>query len=294
MGCNYCKKKGYQKINYLAPLEKEISIKDYYSENDKQLEIIETKFNFFSYVQLVEYANLLEEFSFETSTLVTDEPMRTNFNFNDLFLTKEMSSEEFQSFIENKIFNLEEIYEILSNNKEIATIFKLICIEIYKALEEKLEYSKIENKKTGLINKRNLLAIGILFCSCENIEKIKLFFDIFKNDKEEFCKSDNLDDFLLTLFLISSYCLISVRININNDKLGIEKVSKDDLIKLLNIFELENCRNLVAKFNDKFFGQEEGCYKWENFRKKFEDIENGFGWVISSKGIRRKLEENNI
>ena len=294
MGCNYCKKKGYQKINYLAPLEKEISIKDYYSENDKQLEIIETKFNFFSYVQLVEYANLLEEFSFETSTLVTDEPMRTNFNSNDLFLTKEMSSEEFQSFIENKIFNLEEIYEILSNNKEIATIFKLICIEIYKALEEKLEYSKIENKKTGLINKRNLLAIGILFCSCENIEKIKLFFDIFKNNKEEFCKSDNLDDFLLTLFLISSYCLISVRININNDKLGIEKVSKDDLIKLLNIFELENCRNLVAKFNDKFFGQEEGCYKWENFRKKFEDIENGFGWVISSKGIRRKLEENNI
>ena len=117
--------------------------------------------------------NLLEEFSFETSTLVTDEPMRTNFNSNDLFLTKEMSSEEFQSFIENKIFNLEEIYEMLSNNKEIATIFKQICIEIYKALEEKIKCNKIENKKTGLIDKRNLLAIGILFCSCENIEKIK-------------------------------------------------------------------------------------------------------------------------
>ena len=236
--------------------------------------------------------NLLEEFTLETSTLVTDEPMRTNFNSNDLFLTKEMTSEEFQSFIENKIFNLEEIYEMLSNNKEIATIFKQICIEIYKALEEKIKCNKIENKKTGLIDKRNLLAIGILFCSCENIEKIKLFFDIFKNDKEEFCKSDNLDDFLLTLFLISSYCLLSVRINLNNVELGIEKVSKDDLIKLVKIYELENCRNLVAKFNDRFFGQE-GC-KWENFRKKFEDIENGFGWVISSKGIRRKLEENNI
>ena len=233
MGCNYCKKKGYQKINYLAPLEKEISIKDYYSENDKHLEIIETKFNFFRYVQLVEYVNLLEEFTLETSTLVTDEPLRTNFNSNDLFLTKEMTSEEFQSFIENKIFNLEEIYEMLSNNKEIETIFKQICIEIYKALEEKIKCNKIENKKTGLIDKRNLLAIGILFCSCENIEKIKLFFDIFKNNEEEFCKSYNLDDFLLTLFLISSYCLISVRINIINDELGIEKVSKDDLIKLV-------------------------------------------------------------
>ena len=31
-----------------------------------------------------------------------------------------------------------------------------------------------------------------------------------------------------------------------------------------------------------------------NSKKKFEDINNGFGWVISSKGIRRKLEENNV
>ena len=292
MGCNYCKKKGNQKINYLAPLEKEISIKDYYSENDKQLELIETKFNFFSYVQLVEYANLLEEFSFETSTLVTDEPMRTNFNSNDLFLTKEMSSEEFQSFIENKIFNLEEIYEMISNNKEIATIFKLLCIEIYKALEEKLEYSKIENKKTGLINKRNLLAIGILFCSCENIEKIKLFFDIFKNDDELFCQTNELDNFLLTLFLVGSYCLISARNKINDDKLGITKLEKENLKQLVSCAELKDCENLVKIFNESFFKQEK--YNWKEFKNKFEDIDNGFGWVITSKGIRRKLEQNNI
>ena len=293
MGCNCCKKKGYQKINYLAPSEKEIAIKNYYSENDKQLEIIETKFNFFNYVQLVEYVNLLEEFSLETSSLVTDEPMRTNFNYNDLFLIKEISLEEFQSFIENKIFNLEAIFEMQSNNKQTAIIFKEICIEMYNALKEKLELNN-EIKGVDSMNKRNLLAIGILFCSCENIEKIKLFFDIFKNDKEEFSKSENLDKFLLTLFLISSHCLISARLNICNDELGIEKVSKDDLIKLINISSLDNCKNLVTKFNEKFFFKGNECYKWEQFRNKFEDIENGFGWVISSKGIRRKLEENNI
>ena len=205
MGCNCCKKKGYQKINYLAPSEKEIAIKNYYSENDKQLEIIETKFNFFNYVQLVEYVNLLEEFSLETSSLVTDEPMRTNFNYNDLFLIKEISLEEFQSFIENKIFNLEAIFEMQSNNKQTAIIFKEICIEMYNALKEKLELNN-EIKGVDSMNKRNLLAIGILFCSCENIEKIKLFFDIFKNDKEEFSKSENLDKFLLTLFLIIFRC----------------------------------------------------------------------------------------
>ena len=34
MGCNQCRKKGYQKVNYLAPDEKEISFKDYSSPND--------------------------------------------------------------------------------------------------------------------------------------------------------------------------------------------------------------------------------------------------------------------
>ena len=81
MGCNFCRKKGYQTINYLAPEEKEIQIKDYNSENDKILEIVETKYNFFNLVQLVEYVNLLEEYKMETSTIITDEPMRIMMHF---------------------------------------------------------------------------------------------------------------------------------------------------------------------------------------------------------------------
>ena len=303
MGCNFCRKKGYQTINYLAPEEKEIKIKDYSSEKDKNLEIFETKLNFFNFVQLVEYVNLLEEFTMETSTIITDEPMRINFNNKDTFLDQPMSLEEFQSFIENKIFNLEDINEILANNEKNAEIFKKICTEIYKALELKLNES--------YINKRNLIAIGILFCNCENIEKIKLIFDIFKKEKEnenekgkeninknenekenenenekEIYKDDKLDTFLLTLFLLSSYCLISARQNIIYPELGIEKISEEDIIML----ELEDCQNLVKLFNESFFKSE--SYNWAQFRKKFEDEDNGFGWIISSKGIRRKLEEN--
>ncbi len=285
MGCNYCKKKGYQKINYLAPSEKEIPIKDYHSENDKHLELIETKYNFFNYVQLVEYVNLLEEFSLETLTVVTDEPMRTNFNYNDPFLTTEISLEEFQSFIQNKIFNLEELYEMKSNNQEITKIFLELFTGIYKALEIQLEKNKVP------IYKRNLLAIGILFCSCENIEKIKLLFDVFQSAENVFYKSENLDNFLISLFLISSYCIINARKNIVNKELNIEEIPKDDLNELMKICGLENCQNLLNKFNKNFFHKEEG-YNWEQFKKKFEDIENGFGWVVSSKGIRRKLEEN--
>ena len=46
MGCNQCRKKGYQKVNYLAPDEKEISFKDYSSSNDAPLSEVESSNNF--------------------------------------------------------------------------------------------------------------------------------------------------------------------------------------------------------------------------------------------------------
>ena len=294
MGCNFCQKKTYRKINYLAPQENEIEIKDYSSDKDEDLKIIEEGYNFFKFVQLIEYVNLLDQFSIETSTVITDEPMRIQFSSKDEFLNQNISVEEFQSFLENKIFNLEELYDIMGNNAEITSIFKQACVEIYNSLELKLK-QHYNNNSTDLIKKRNLLSIGILFCSCENIEKIKLFFDIFKDEKENieiFSKSEELNDFLLSLFLVASYCLISARNKINNEKLKIKKLEKEDLIKLVNASELKDCENLVKIFNDTFFKKD--SYKWEEFKRNFEDLENGFGWVLSSKGIRRKLEENNI
>ena len=293
---NCCQKRTYQKINYLAPEEREIEIKDFDSPNDKNLEILESKFNFFNFVQLVEYVNLLDQFDIQTSTIITDEPMRTNFSSKDEFLKQTMSIDEFQSFIENKIFDLEGLLEIIGNkdNQQSISIFKEMCLEIYRALELKLKQHKKDSNETDFIKKINILSIGILFCACENIEKIKLLFNIFKNDKDEFCKLDGLDDFLLTQFLISSYCLISARNKISNTDLKIEKLEKDDLINLVNVSELKDCENLVNKFNETFFENEKKSYKWEEFKRKFEDLDNGFGWVISSKGIRRKLEENNI
>lgn len=290
---NCCQKRTYQKINYLAPEEREIEIKDFDSPNDKNLEILESKFNFFNFVQLVEYVNLLDQFNIQTSTIITDEPMRTNFSSKDEFLNQTMSIDEFQSFLENKIFDLEGLFEIIGNknNQESISIFKEMCLEIYRALELKLKQHNKDNNETDFIKKRNILAIGLLFCACENIEKVKLFFNIFKDEEEEFCKSNTLNDYLLTQFLISSYCLISARNKISNTDLKIEKLEKEDLINLVNVSELKDCENLVNIFNETFFEKE--SYKWEEFKKKFEDIDNGFGWVISSKGIRRKLEENN-
>ena len=292
MGCNLCRKKGYQKVNYLAPDEKEINFKDYSSPNDEPLSIIESKQNFLNFVQLVEYINLLDQFTIETSTVNSERALKTKFSGKDEFLTKEISLEEFQSFIENKIFTLEELYEITGNNEQSASIFKQICIEIYKALELKLKQHYNNNESSVLIKKRNLLAIGMLFCASNNVEKVKLLFDIFKNENEEISKSEELDDFLLSIFLIGSYCLINARKRVGDSNEGMEKLSKEDLLKLINVAELKDCENLLKIFNENFFTKE--SFNWEEFKEKFEDIENGFGWIFSSKGIRRKLEEHNV
>ena len=291
MGCNMCRKKGYQKVNYLAPDEKEIDFKDYSSENDQPLILIESKQNFFNFVQLVEYVNLLDQFTIESSTVRSESTFRTKFSSKDEFLTKEISLEEFQSFIENKIFKLDELYELSGNNEKSASLFKQIFIEIYKALELKLRQHNNDDSPI-IVKKRNLLPIGMLFCSCNNVEKIKLMFDLFKNDNNKITKSEDLDDYLISLFLTGSYCLISARNKIGNSFPDIEKLSKENLMKLVNVAELKDCQNLLTVFNNTFFVKE--SYNWEDFKGKFEDLENGFGWIFSSRGIRRKLEENNV
>ena len=160
---------------------------------------------------------------------------------------------------------------------------------MYQSLETKLKEHYNSENSVKLIKKRNILAFGILFCDCENIEKIKLFFDIFKDDeKNEFCKSDELNDFLITLFLISSYCLITSRKNIVNEQKGIRQLNENELLNLYETSDLQNCEQLVERFNYTFFTKD--GYNWDDFKKQFIDIDYGFGWVLSSKGIRRKLE----
>ena len=288
MGCNQCRK-GYQKVNYLAPDEKEINFKDYSSPNDAPLSIIESSDNLFRHVALYEYINLLESFTIENSTITT-ELKKNQFSSSDEFYQKEISVEEFQSFIENKIFKIDEISTLLTNNESTASIFKQICIEIYRALELKLgQHSSSESNI--VVKKKDLIPLGLIFCSCNNIEKIKLLFDLFKNENDEFCKSEELSDFMLSNFLTASYCLISARNKIGKNNESIEELKREDLIKLVNCAELKDSENLVQVFNEQFFNKE--SFNWTEFKGKFEDIENGYGWIFSSKGIRRKLEENN-
>ena len=63
--------------------------------------------------------------------------------------------------------------------------------------------------------------------------------------------------------------------------------------KLLNASELKDIQNLLNKFNESFFEDKESL-TYDEYKNKFKNKENGFGWIFNSKGIRFMLEKNNV
>ena len=236
--------------------------------------------------------NLLEFYTSKTSTEEFQGKFRNDFSSKDEFLSKNMAVEEFQSFIENKILKTSALNDILEKNNDQISIFKEAFIEIYHALLLKLGQNNPE-KQFESISKRDLISIGLLYCDSNNIDKIKVFFDIFKNENEEFLSTPELNEFLMCLFLIPSYCMISARKKANNQHPDVPELKKDELLNMLKISELKDSQNLLQVFNNNFF-QTKTNYTWEEFKALFVDKSTGFGWIFSSNGIRKKLEENNV
>ena len=289
MGC--CEKKT-ERQNDFCPNEKEIKFLDYKSTYGDLLEIIDRTYNFFTYIPLIEFMNLLEFCTSETSTMEFQGKFRNNFSSKDEFLSQNMALEDFQSFIENKILKTSALNDILEKNNEQISIFKEAFIEIFRSLLLKLGQNYPE-RQFETISKRDLVSIGLLFCDSNNIDKIKVFFDIFKNENEEFVSTPELNEFLMCSFLISSYCMISARKKANNQHPDVSELKKDELLDMLKISELKDSQNLLQVFNNNFFKTKTN-YTWDEFKTLFEDKSTGFGWIFSSNGIRKKLEENNV
>ena len=285
---NCCTKLLGDDSSLIAKNEEEIDFPFYESKFDHIYSAIEVKYNCFSNVNIVQYMNLLEHFQISHCTIFFPGPYKTNFSNKDSFLKEKLVEEEFQSFLENQILNIPDILSFFGFDDSKISLFKQIYINIFKTLQYKLnkELKKYEIKKS------NIIPIGLLFCKSNNIDKVKLFFDLFKNDNGKFCKSELLDDYLLSNFLISSYCMLKVRKDLgDNEKFRI--VRSESIAMIVNYCQFSDCQNLVKYFNDKFFDKEE--LTWPEFKKKFNTkIKNhSFGWIFSSRGIRNYLEKLN-
>ena len=295
MGIDACcnKRISADSVMSFAPQnEREIQVQKYNSSNDALFQEIEIKYNFFTYLSLVEYINLLEFYSLETATVSIDKTkLKKDYSSKDTFLNYVMSVDEFQSFMENQLLKNDAIYEISGKNELLVDTTKSVMLEIYKSLELKLN-QHYEEERNDRITKKSLIPFGILFCVSNVVGKVKLIFDLFKNDDETFTKSESLNEYLITSFLICSYCMISARRKITKTNKSLEELSKEQLIECLKVCELKDCQNLVNVFNDTFFNKD--SFNWLEFKEKFENKENGFQWILSPRGIRKKLEENNV
>ena len=82
--------------------------------------------------------NLLEVFNIETATILFTGNSIHNLTPKDPFLDTIIHQDEFQSFIENKLFNITNIIELYGEDLQEMALFKECFLKIYSALNLKL------------------------------------------------------------------------------------------------------------------------------------------------------------
>ena len=118
--------------------------------------------------------------------------------------------------------------------------------EVYNSLLKKLNQYYQENNPNRIL-RRNILGMGILYCLSSNIGKIKILFDIFSID-DKFIKNEELDDFLLTLFILSSYAIIAARTKVAKSSNKFKLLSNNELKETIGTSELADCEKLLQVF----------------------------------------------
>ena len=292
MGFDLCcqKKLSKKELYSFAPTrEKEILRIKYKSNYDFLFEELEHKYNILGHIQLIDYVNLLNNYEPETATLNLTGVMKKDYSHHDYSLSYVMTVDIFQNFIENKLYKTSEIIQLSEKKELMLSTFTEVCREIFNSLELKLN-QHYEEKRNDRITKKILISLGVLYCKSDVIGKIKLIYDLFKNDKDKFVKSEDFEKYLISSFLICSYCMLSVRKKIIRANKKIPEMKEEDFINCLKVCQLKISQNLLKIFNENFFDRDE--FDWNEFKNKFNQKENGFQWILSPKGIRKMLEEN--
>jgi hypothetical protein len=284
MGIYYSNCREKQKdddLDLVEPISEEIQFPLYYSKSDSIFNSIK-ELNLFEHITLIEYINLLSNINLENSDAFFDGPFKINFSYYDSqnFINSYVSDELYNNFINKRILSQRKL-------DENETIFRDMCLEIYNILKKKLK-EHYQNEEAQ-ITKKDLISLGIFFCKGTNAYKMKLIFDLFKNNKGYLEQNKFFDEFLLCNFLIGSYILIQAKNNLSRNNPLIAEIPLGEIEKYMEIYDLNGCENLVKEFNSCFFnGMKLTFYE---YKRNFKDS-NGFGWIFFPEGIRQKLEEN--
>ena len=289
MGINCCKETQKEDPNVLAKGEQEIDFADYTSSNDKLVQKVEKNFNLLTHLQLYYYLNHLDTFSIETATLKMDpNKFKTEFSSKGEF-EKLITVDEFQSFLENRILKEKELYTMAGEDESLSSTFKDILLGVYNDLSMKVGQYRGENKPT--LKKIHLIPMALLFCISTNIAKVKLFFDLFA-EEGKLKQSKELDEFVISLFITASFCMVSSRIKLGKRNQKIGPVETDEAKKAVQCSELKDNQEVLKVFKETFFKKNELTF--DEVKALFENKKEGFGWMFNSKGVRHMLEKHNI
>ena len=172
--CSNCKEED-KDLDLIETTKEEIEFPKYYSNGDLIFESLNEN-NLLQNITLIEYINLLSNINNQNSNVPFEGPYKMNFSdkSNNSFLDSNVSEELFEEFITKRLLSHRNI-----GNKE--SIFKNICIEVYKNLKNKLKDHYNDNNFQ--ITKKNLIGLGLFFCIGRTSYQMKLIFDLFKNER---------------------------------------------------------------------------------------------------------------
>ena len=277
-----------------TPIETENVNTNYNAMSDKFLMPIENSYNLLLKIPFSEYVKVLLSFSqcgplsMNTHTNSHNNNSVNN-NISFAMLDEPINDDVFNNFISNKIIANDVLYNFtLENDHQTITIFKDLLIETYR--DFKKNFAIYSEDKYNITRKYHLLALGVVYCSGKLKDKIDFIFKLFKNSNNNFHKSQELNRFMLSCFLLPSCCQVFARMKMAMKYPFLGDISKEDMLSILDAFELSDLERLVSIVNGMFF-------KEKNFINYNEYIEvfqcNKLEWMLCPSGIRFNLEKFN-
>ena len=268
-----------------------------------KLEEQSEKINCLKYIDFNDYMISLSNFTIENADLPdTYNKIKLSYSCKDKFYDEVFNIEYLQSFIESKILKHKNVYEKAfhsENSHERTLLFKDFLFNLHKGSLPKIKQIEIENgiisdnENDNLIMKKNAAIIyGLLFCEGDDWVKVKIFFNLFK-ENEKLKKSDDLNLFLFMLFITASYSMCYSRSQLSKyATLG--EVDEDIMSDAMKIFQIDTTKKLVEFTNTLLFGKEQNNELiYEQFRQMCQITEKkeSASFLFSSRGIRYMHKE---
>lgn len=296
-----CCLKKTQEISNLEEHQEEIKLISYISNSDQYYQLQENNYNYLKKIHFQDFLYSLVNFSIENATSEEDySKSNVEFSMNDSFFNEDFPKDYFQSFVENKILNHKMLFDEMNNNNIVTSIFRDWLLNTNNALVLKLTQNANQNgdenaDENSIVKKKDIIPIGILYCNGYNFIKIKAIYNIFQQD-DALKSSKNFSDFLLSLFIVASYGMVSARNKLKKyDEIG--DIENEKLKELLETSELKDCQHLVEVVNKLIFGEDlSKSYNYEEFKKRFKDKNKGtsLAFLLSPPGVRFMLQKNNV